>query len=207
MALLWISKRLFRLSLLVVLIVGSTIVLVCWYIITRYDGNASLPTDCGIVFGAAVRRDYDSLGNVVGTSAGPGISRRMETAIDLYKQNMIKTLYVTGGKGDRDVQSEAAVMRHYAIAKGVLPEDIVVEEQARSTWDNLVYTKPLLKDCETVIAISDRYHLARIEFLAYKMGWDLQILPSAWKPTVAFEVRSVVREAFGILYYMILFIG
>ena len=148
---------------------------------------------CGIVFGAAVRG---------GSEAGPGILRRVQAAADLYHQGSIQTIILTGGKGSQIQESEAAVMQKVAMRLGIDSEDLILEDQATSTWENLAFTKELIGDCSSIVAISDRYHLARIEYLAELQGWgNLRTLPAGRVPLVSFEVRAVVREALGHIYY------
>ncbi|MDD5751478.1 MAG: YdcF family protein [Candidatus Peribacteraceae bacterium] len=149
---------------------------------------------CGLVFGAAVH------GN---SQPGPGIARRVETAARLYREGILQQIIMTGGKGRDGVESEAAVMRDFGIAEGIDPDVIVVEDQARSTWENLVYSRPLTASCSTIIGISDRYHLARIEYLAHLQGLQgLQTLPSDISATTAFEIKSLGREVAALLYYI-----
>ena len=56
-------------------------------------------------------------------------------------------------------------------AQGVDPDRITLEEEATSTWENLVYARPLVSDCSSIVGISDRYHLARIQYLAELQDW------------------------------------
>lgn len=159
-------------------------------------GQQGRGVTCGIVFGAAVHK---------GDLPGPGISRRVRTAARLYQEGVLQHLILTGGKGEPGVESEAKVMEDVARKYGVAAGDLSLEEQARSTWENLLYSKPLTGSCTMVIAISDRYHLARIDYLASVQGWeDLRTLPSDDESTLPFELKSIGREVVALLYYMII---
>ena len=165
-----------------------------FWVFAAFPGNAELPFDCAVVFGAAVHRK---------NQAGPGITRRVQTAIDLYNEDQINRLILTGGRGDDYQHSEASVMNSVAIAGGVDPKDIFLEEKSNSTWENIRFTKPLAEDCESVIGISDRYHLARIRLIAGKQEWgSLMTYPASEVAPMEFEMFSVIREALGILYYL-----
>ncbi|PIR48791.1 hypothetical protein COU80_03815 [Candidatus Peregrinibacteria bacterium CG10_big_fil_rev_8_21_14_0_10_55_24] len=180
------------LGVLLALLTVSAVVL--WVVLSFAGTNPTFPVDCAVVFGAAVHAQ---------DSAGPGIDRRVRAAAELYRQNYITTLYFTGGKGSDYVESEASVMRKVAMLYGVAPEHIVLEEQASSTWENLAFSEPLLEGCTSVVGISDRYHLARIGLLSRMQGWeDLALYPAARQASVLFEVKSVLREAVAILYYL-----
>jgi uncharacterized SAM-binding protein YcdF (DUF218 family) len=66
-----------------------------------------------------------------------------------------------------------------------------------------VYSRPLIADCETIVGISDGYHLARIRYLAELQGWGtLSTFPADSPPHGKFLLRSVLREIFAMVYYM-----
>ncbi|MDB4979171.1 MAG: hypothetical protein JWM56_1357 [Candidatus Peribacteria bacterium] len=167
-----------------------------------FGGNATLPADCGMVFGAAVHAVIGADGTIMGDVSGPGIRRRVRTAADLYKKGQIQKLFMSGGKGNASQASEAEIMRAEALKMGVPASRIVTEDLSRSTWENLKNTRPLTAGCKTVIGISDRYHLARIRQLATQQGWRvLEIYPASTHAAPYFELRSILREGVGMVWY------
>ncbi len=186
----WLLKVLivtFTLALAVILLFTS-------YVISQFSGTASFPADCIIVFGAAVHGEGDP---------GPGITRRTATAARLYGEEKVRKIFLTGGKGSETQESEAAVMRKVAMLHGIDPDAIVLEESAQSTWENIEKTKPLTAECQHTVAVSDRYHLARIEYLASKQNWkELETYPADQHASLYFEFKSVLREALAIGYYI-----
>ncbi len=174
-------------------IVLFTAALSLLFILTGFNGNAEFPVDCGLVFGAAISGR---------NTAGPAIVRRVAGAAELWKDGHVKKLILTGGKGDSWRLSEAAVMRQEAIRYGVDGRDILIEESARSTKENLAKSRIIVeKQCESVIAISDQYHLARIRLLAKKAGWgSLRTYGVPERPALG-ESRSIIREWVAYLYY------
>jgi len=197
-------------SLVLIILIGLTT-----YVFAHFDGTAGEETvrqgrgvtqnhspgsgsgqTCGLVFGAAVHK---------GSLPGPGIARRVKTATRLYQEGLLQHIILTGGKGDVGVESEAEVMEDVALKYGVAAGDLSLEKNARSTWENLLYSRPLTGSCTTVIGISDRYHLARIAYLAHVQGWeDIRTLPSDIEPSWLFEMKSVGREVVALLYYMVI---
>lgn len=174
------------------------------FVVSGFGGTAHLPADCAIVFGAAVHPKFDNNGKVVPESqAGPGILRRVNTAVKLYQQGLISKLYMSGGRGQGMRQSEAEVMGDLAVSEGVKPEDIVLEAHSKSTEENLLLTRPLTGSCQTVVGISDRYHLARIGYLANRQGWELSTVPAQGMAPVIFEAQSVIREIGALVMYTI----
>ncbi|MBM3230746.1 YdcF family protein [Candidatus Peregrinibacteria bacterium] len=164
----------------------------CFYVMRGFEGDAVLPAECALVFGAAVHGKEDP---------GPGIARRVDTAVNLYRVGKIQTVILTGGKGNETQESEATVMRRAAVLWGIDPVDVRTEERATSTVENLLFSKALTEDCDSVVGISDRYHLARIRFLANNLGWpELRTYPADRIANASFETQSIIREAAALLY-------
>ncbi len=162
-------------------------------ILLGFRGDAVFPVDCGLVFGAAISGR---------NTAGPAIVRRVDGAAALWNDGRVRTLILSGGKGDAWRFSEAAVMRQQAIRGGVDGRSILVEDSARSTKENLENSKKIIDEhCASVVAISDQYHLARIRLLAKKVGWGtLRTYGVPDRPERG-ETWSIVRELAAYLYY------
>ena len=180
---------------LLTLVVTALLTLACVAAVIRqgFAGTGPFEAECAIVFGAAVHAN---------DSPGPGIVRRVWTAARLYGEGKVQRLILTGGKGEKDKRSEAAVMRDVALQAGVRSRDILLEDQSHSTIENLRNSRPLLRDCRSVIGVSDNYHLARIRLLAEQMDWrDLRTIGTDVRPPEAFERASITREVIAYLYY------
>ncbi len=164
------------------------------YVVYSFAGNASLPVDCAVVFGAAVSR---------GSQAGPAITRRVAAAADLYRNEQIDRMVLTGGRGEGNTSTEAEVMQRVALQQGIARDDITLENSARNTWENLINSRNLTEDCSSVVAISDQYHLGRIRLLAWRQHWfDLQLYPAQdSEPAAGIQRWSFQREVFAVLYY------
>lgn len=169
-----------------------------YYVYDHMEGNAKFPADCGIVFGTAVWAVRNGAGEVVGATAGPGIERRVITAAHLVEEGSLRRLFLSGGKGEGNPKSEAEVMREVAREQGIPARLLMVEDRARSTWENLENTRPLTSGCSSVVAISDGYHLARIGLQAQIQGFALTTYPATPRPSMLFFLRSWLREAAGI---------
>ncbi|ALM09853.1 MAG TPA: hypothetical protein DEB30_02335 [Candidatus Peribacter riflensis] len=200
-------RKIFRILLWLIMASVSAILLIVIFltafVFLQFDGSfdpESLKEGrgvvCGLVFGAAVHRS---------SLPGPGITRRVATAARLYDEGVLQHIILSGGKGEDGMASEAEVMRDVALKKGIAAGDITLEEESRSTWENLLNSRPLAAGCTSVIGISDRYHLARIGYLASRQGFpDIRTLPSDIEPSWPFELKSVGREVVALLYYMII---
>lgn len=173
------------------------------FVLSQFSGNATFPTDpskaeasCAIVFGSAVHG---------GSEAGPGIRRRTDAAAKLYEEGKVDTLILSGGVGEGNLLSEAEVMQKEAVELGVDPEDIRLEKEATSTWENIKFVQPLAENCESLVAVSDRYHLARIRIASFRQNLDMSFFPAAAPKNPLFEFREVLRESIGVLVYLIKF--
>lgn len=179
------------------LLVGATVMLTlactAGTVLTHRSGTSDGTAECAIVFGAAVR----------GTDlAGPGLYRRVDTAVRLYQEKKVQRLILSGGKGSEGQESEAAVMQRLALDAGVPLSALSLEEESHSTLENLANSKPLLTDCDTIVGVSDGYHLARIEMLADRVGLPLlRTIPADRSPNLTFELKSIAREIAAYLFY------
>lgn len=182
-------------SLFAITVSGAVVLSVFGIVYAHFDGTADLPADCAIVFGAAV---YGQ------NLPGPAITRRIEAAAALYHEDKVQKLILSGGKGIGVRESEAQVMRTLAQQLGVENADIVVEDQSHSTWENILHARNLTQGCNSVVGISDQYHLARIELLSWRQGWsELQTVPATDRPPEESEKRSIQREVLAYLYYVL----
>ncbi len=186
-------RALIRVCLIAGVVTSLLLIVTTLFIVSRFSGAAVFPADCGIVFGAAV----------YGSRPGPALVRRVAAAVDMYRKGNVGRLFLTGGKGEADRQTEAQAMERLAVGQGVDPRVITLEQRARSTWENLLFTRPLTGSCSSVVAISDEFHLARIELLAARQGWgSLTTFPAGVPPTPRSEFRSLLRETVAYLYYL-----
>lgn len=103
----------------------------------------------------------------------------------LYKQGIVKKLLITGGnvniKGLKvDVTQESKKVKEILIALGVKPEDIYIEESARNTHENAVYTKKMLKPFmkERMLLVTSAMHMPRAKACYLKEGFIVDVFPA-----------------------------
>lgn len=119
-----------------------------------YDDAASAPKhDTALVLGAAA---YPS-------RLSDMLEDRVQTAIDLYEQDKVDKIVMSGGP------EEAPAMKAYAEEKGV-PGDFIVEDP--NGLNTLASVKNLTDKTESLTIVSQRYHLSRALFIAGSMGID-----------------------------------
>lgn len=102
----------------------------------------------------------------------PVLRARIDHAIDLWRRGLAPRIIFTGGFGNHDTTSEAAVGQRYAIARGIPARAIMIENVGRTT-DESLYQVALLMEAEPsreVILVSDPFHMLRLTILARRYG-------------------------------------
>ncbi|WP_223691647.1 YdcF family protein [Leifsonia poae] len=97
-------------------------------------------------------------------SAATGRSNAMQrwrTRIAVRSADPETARFVFSGAATRGGRSEAAVMAQYAVELGVPRERIVLEERARSTWENILFSIPLLESAPSITIASNTFHALR----------------------------------------------
>jgi uncharacterized SAM-binding protein YcdF (DUF218 family) len=114
----------------------------------------------------------------------PVLRARIDHAIDLWHRGLAPKIIFTGGFGDRDTTSEAAVGQRYALEHGVPPRDILIENSGRSTAESLQQVARLMEaePSRTVILVSDPFHMLRLSILARRFGMTPYTSPTRTSP-------------------------
>lgn len=109
--------------------------------------------DVVIVLGAAVWR---------GGRASPALKNRVARGVALLREGVAPRLMLTGGLG-RHPPTEAEVMHDLALAGGADPERLVLERQAKSTYDSARLCAEIMRreGWATAVVVTDGYHLPR----------------------------------------------
>lgn len=131
-----------------------------------FGGNDML--DCAIVCGYPANED--------GTISYI-LQSRIDKAIELYKQGNIGYIIVSGG-AVHNQYSEAKVMEKYAIKNGVPKEKIIIEDQAKSTYHNMMYADELMKQyhIKTCYVVTNSWHMIKAKYYAKKFHLNFQTM-------------------------------
>ena len=117
----------------------------------------------------------------------PVLRARLDHALVLFGQGLAPILIVTGGTGEGDTTSEAAVGRRYAMQRGVPESAILVEGRGRTTSESLHAVAGMLGDStqRAVILVSDPFHMLRLSILARRLGLIPYSSPTRTSPISA----------------------
>ena len=117
---------------------------------------------------------------VLGSSAvngkpQPTLALRLDKVIELHKRFPNAVIVPSGGIDNHETISEAAAMSNYMQVAGVPAQAIALEDKSRSTYENFIFTKALLKarglgDNPAVLVVSSDFHLLRASLIAKRAG-------------------------------------
>ena len=144
-----------------------------------------------------------------GNKPSPVFKERIRHAVHLYQSNITQKLIFTGGALRDGIPSEGEVGARWAIRLGVAPEDIAYEGTSRDTWHNLKNAQVILQQqqIDSVILVSDYFHLARAGIMVRDLGLHVQLSPT---PTSKFnnssetdKLKLYVKESYFIIGYQL----
>jgi uncharacterized SAM-binding protein YcdF (DUF218 family) len=119
--------------------------------------------DAVIVLGAAV---------VAPGVPGPALTRRLDHAVTVFRRDRARHLVVSGGVVGAP-PAEATLMRQRALGLGVPDERIVVEDRARNTFENAVFSGRIVRErgWQRIVVVTDGFHLRRALFVFRTLGF------------------------------------
>jgi uncharacterized SAM-binding protein YcdF (DUF218 family) len=141
------------------------------------------PADAIVVLGAA---------QYVGRPS-PVLRARLDHAITLWKHGLAPLLILTGGRGQGDTTTEAAVGRRYAMRHGIPDSAILLEPYGRTTSESMRAVAGMLHDRELgeAILVSDPFHMLRLGILARRFAITPYTSPTATSPISANRAEAL----------------
>lgn len=131
-------------------------------------------------------------------------------AAELYKQGYARKIVATGGNMvDNMLESRKIV--HLLCDHGIDEQDILVEEKAKNTFENLEFSKRLFKSGERILIVHRPFCKMRAYHTALKVLADYQV--GIWSPHYAFDEYvklyhssdRLINLLVGELYRMIMY--
>lgn len=171
-----------------ILFITSFILLQSAIIINMYktqDVNSTNSMNTMIVLGAKVNKD----------GVSKTLKQRLDKAMEYYNQNKHINIIVSGGQGKDEVMTEASAMKNYLVENGVDEDNIILENKATTTLENIMFSKDIMEDLnlenKALIVTSD-YHLFRGRFIASILGIDNEGLCST--SSLLSRIYYMIRE-------------
>ena len=149
------------------------------------------PVSAVIVLGAGVN----------GTAPSLSLQTRLEAALEYVRDKPEVPVVVSGSQGPGEAISEAECMYRWLTARGLPPEQILLEEQADNTQENIGYSLAMLAErgmdpAAAIAVVTSDYHLCRASmYMTGNMVPVAAALPVRYLPLT---VNYYIREAFGV---------
>ena len=166
---------------------------ICLAIVRRASLQEVHPADAIVVFGAAEYAGRPS----------PVYRARLDHAFDLFQRGVAPVVITTGGAAADPSFSEGGVGHDYLMKRGIPDASLIAETQGSDTAQSAERVGVILRTnhMRSCIAVSDEYHVFRIQKLLEHEGVQVYVAPrpdsrphSAWQRALA-----VAREAVGYL--------
>jgi len=153
-------------------------------------------------------------GGGVGETGSPGKStiERARYAAELYKQGYAGKIIFSSGY--TYIYNDAENMKLFAVSIGVPWKDIILEEKANSTYENVVFSKKILdqNNYKRVILVSSPYNMRRAKLILDRQCRDLSIIYAPVNNSQFYsrengvkleQIKAIIHEYLGIIYYLL----
>ena len=148
---------------------------------------------------------------LIGDKVPPLLASRIDTGIKLFHRfhtadHPVKVI-LTGGQGADEMLPEGEAMAQYALKKGMKKEDIIIENKAINTYENLLFSKRLIEEDMLnkdragkyqTITVTNNFHVFRALLWARKV--KLKSDGAGAKTKFYFWLNALIREFIGVIY-------
>lgn len=148
--------------------------------------------DYVIVLGAQVHADKPSV----------VLKYRLDEAILYLNENPETVCIVAGGQGKNEPYSEAYGMAQYLMQNGIDKDRILLEDQSKTTEENLRYSRKFLPEGAKVGIITNDFHMFRALQIAKKQGLS-DVCGIAADSTKFYLPNNMLREYFAEIKFLI----
>ncbi|MDO5732509.1 MAG: YdcF family protein [Eubacteriales bacterium] len=150
----YLGWRKLPLALLIIYLISFVTIWVLPHTQPRYQKGETI-----LVLGAGLR----------GENPSKMLKKRLDAAAKLLQSHPETKIVVSGGQGPDEVISEAEAMARYL--KLSYDIDAEQENESRSTYENLKFSRALIPDGKICLVSSD-FHVFRARRMAIQQGYD-----------------------------------
>jgi len=153
-------------------------------------------------------------GGGVGETGSPGKStiERARYAVYLYKDGYSQNIIFSSGY--TYIYNDAENMKLFAVSMGVPEKNIILEEKANNSYENVMFSKKILNENKwrSVLLVSSLYNMRRTELVFNKCAKNIKVIYAPVDKTqfydrtggVKFEqIKAIMHEYLGIIYYWV----
>jgi uncharacterized SAM-binding protein YcdF (DUF218 family) len=129
------------------------------------------------------------------------LRQRLETAGDLWLEDRVGIVIVTGGGQPDDITTEAKTGFDFLSAgRWTIPEDqLLLEIDGTSTYESISAAALILEnnDLQDIIVVTDPYHGKRSELIAEEFGLNAEIVITDGDSSIGRLVRESLLVSAG----------
>lgn len=130
-------------------------------ILTAEDAAKLEGIDCILVLGCGVRED--------GTPSDM-LYDRLLRGVELYEMAAAPKLLMSGDHG-RAEYDEVAVMKQFAVDRGIPSENVFMDHAGFSTYESVYRAKEIFQ-ADKILIVTQEYHLYRAVYIAQALGLE-----------------------------------
>ncbi len=134
----------------------------------------------------------------------PALYNRTLEGLHLYEQGKADVMILSGGKISAPDISEAEYMEKVIKKNATTEVPYVLEDKSHNTYENIFNSLAKIPKKDSIIIVSDEFHLARAVLVAKRAGFD-KVYWSSPKPDYYSEPELrhyYIREFFAMLSYL-----
>ena len=173
--------------------------ILAFFVASSIAAHPNINADAAIVLGARIYKN--------GTN-NPCLVSRVNMAAKLYKQKKVSTIIASGGNDREDGVNEATEMQKMLVAKGIPMQNVLLENQSTSTYENLQNAKKIMTDhaIKSTIIVTEPFHVERAKLVAKTLGINAQFAASesspCWQNGTYFS-HYFLKEPIAVLSYIL----
>ena len=140
------------------------------------------------------------------------LQARLDKAVELYQAGYAAGIIVSGARGPDEVDSEAAVMRNYLLARGIPPEAVYPEDQSRNTIENLIYSQKVMEQqgWHSALVVTNPFHIYRCLVIAKEIGLSATAAAPVTQPRFSASylwsnAKQYLRESLAVSKHYVFF--
>jgi len=171
------------------------LILSCWLLAIFYSTlNSNKSIDIFLVLGSGL----------INNKVTPLLASRINAGLEIYqKQNNKQHLFlVSGGQGDDELRPESVAMKEYLVDKGIVEDEIICEQQSKTTYENLYFSKEMIENLPlnkpNILICTNDFHILRAMFLAKKLHFK-NFYSVGSKTKSYFFTNAFIREVIAII--------
>lgn len=143
--------------------------------------------------------------SVWGREPSPTLKQRVYKAYDLYCNGYAGKIIASGSKGYGEDIHEAEAIKKLLVTLGVPAEDIIEERSSTNTYENLKFSRELMKTngFRSAIVVTNYYHIFRSSMIAKDLKLNASYGRAPMPDSKLTLIFSNIREVASVFKYFI----